>query len=127
MTNTTVDFNNAVIEQISQEEEDLRIKFSGANIHPIDDPATGRKQNVEIYLKNVKIIGDFPELPMDLDDCYILVDMRPTTMPIPSERSAAIELQLVFSSGALVINSQHIQLTPIGEPDLAGNSRNPSH
>ena len=121
MTNTAVDFNNAVIQEISKEGEDLRIKFSGANIHPINDAATGWKQTVEIYLKKVEVIGDIPGLPVDLDDCYISVDLRPTTMPIPSEKSAGIELQLVFSSGARVMNSQDIQLTPIGEPTLAGN------
>lgn len=113
MTNTAVEFNNAVIQAISKEGEDLRIRFDGANVHPASDPAAGRKQLVEICLKNVNIIGDIPKLPVELDDCYILVDENPRTMPIPAEQSAAIELRLVFSSGALVIISPHIQITPV--------------
>lgn len=113
MSNTAVEFNNSVIQSINKEGEDLRIRFDGANVHPVNDPSSGRKETVEIYLKNAKVIGDLPALPVDLDDCYILVDLNPRTMPIPTEKSAEIELQLVFSSGALVINSPHIQIKPV--------------
>ncbi len=108
-----VDFNNAVIEQIEKEGEDLRLRFGGANAHPADDPTNAQKLAVEIYLKKVATIGDIPKLPVDLDDCYILVNMTPTTLSLPSEKSADIELQLVFTSGALVINSKSIRVTSI--------------
>ena len=111
-----VDFNSAVIQEIVKEGEDLRIRFSNGNIHPANDASGGWKQLVELFLKQVEIIGDLPKVPVDLDDCYILVALNPRTMPIPHEQSGEIELQLVFSSGALVIKSTHIQLSLIGEP-----------
>ncbi|HSD37545.1 MAG TPA: hypothetical protein VLC92_08540 [Rhodocyclaceae bacterium] len=121
--NVALEFHDSQVSKIDSLGRDLSVSFSSAYIHrsvgkPGVDSGSGYIGPVEMLLSEADWAGPLNECMGKLSDGRLSVAGKPFALvPLPSEHTGRIALELVFANGAaLTATAQSLVVRFSGEP-----------